>query len=815
MPAASGKVKGVAEIELKIDKFIQPAENLKRSLDSVEKKAKSTWNSTGAVADLAGNKMSGAGSKSKAAFTGMGNAAQMATPKIQQSAGAISNMNMAMLANVSMSAGMLAGFIGLSASLVNIPKRITDVEKTLLDLSKTTLSLDKERANAKRMEIEIDKARADGTKTVEELTRMEQERVFVMRNMDDIANDLLIKEEELIQKQDELNHAWLLTGSAVAMTALSGGSAIMMMLTTMAAQVNKTTGAFIALKLSVISNSGALKMMMPNIAAARVQFTLMRGTLMASGAAFAATGTKMSIFNLSLKTVGLGFKGLYLAMGPVGWAITAITLAVEAFEHNIGGFRDALSWVAGRELPKLSDALGGAAKKADMLRDSMSLLQDEFNLTSAQMLEMRAVIKGYNTELDAQIEKEKAADLEALRIELGLNIEQWEHITSMGQEMEAANTAAADSAGELNTELNTLGSTVQTTAQNFTGLQTQVTSVALAMDGQLVAAGSLHAQLGELFSNIDSGDRIKDLKSEMLEIEEALIRGSHSFEPGSPEYNLFLDGMIRKVNVFEDEFDTAFGEGAMMGRIRAVQSYSRGWKDVFDDIQAAAVETGKVIDNIGQKKTTLEVDLRGLEGAERMIAHLNNMRIRELEGQNFWRDNVVNGGGDSIQQAKNYYKTYLTNKGQNQLDMGNWRSIASGKFGFSPINWEQGPAATNHQQRKIDRQRKIYFDIKEAESLGFEYAQRGSRGSVQSYFRSKAGAAASYVRDVKRRASALGVDPSRAAYDQFSQEVADFTASTGLSSAVVRSWRYTMQGYNDLLAVTAFNERAVIEEAAV
>ena len=379
-------------------------------------------------------------------------------------------------------------------------------------------------------------------------------------------------------------------------------------------------------------------------------------------------------------------------MGPPGIALLAITAAIEAFEYNLGGFRDALSWVAGRELPKLSDALGGAAKKADMLRDSMSLLQDEFNLTSAQMLEMRAVIKGYNTDLDAQIEKEKAADLEALRIELGLNIEQWEHITSMGQKMEATNAAAADSAGELNTELNTLGSTVQTTAQNFTGLQTQVTSVALAMDGQLVAAGSLHAQLGELFSNIDSGDRIKDLKSEMLEIEEALIRGSHAFEPGSPEYNLFLDGMIRKVNVFEDEFDTAFGEGAMMGRIRAVQSYSRGWKDVFDDIQAAAVETGKVIDNIGQKKTTLEVDLRGLEGAERMIAHLNNMRIRELEGQNFWRDNVVNGGGDSIQQAKNYYKTYLTNKGQNQLDMGNWRSIASGKPGFSPINWEQGPA---------------------------------------------------------------------------------------------------------------------------
>ena len=34
-----------------------------------------------------------------------------------------------------------------------------------------------------------------------------------------------------------------------------------------------------------------------------------------------------------------------------------------------------------------------------------------------------------------------------------------------------------------------------------------------------------------------------------------------------------------------------------------------------------------------------------------MLAHLNNIRLRELKDQAFWRDNVVNGGGDAIQQA--------------------------------------------------------------------------------------------------------------------------------------------------------------------
>ena len=47
MPAAAGKVKGVAEIELKTDRFTKPADNVKRSLDGMEQKAKTTYQSVG------------------------------------------------------------------------------------------------------------------------------------------------------------------------------------------------------------------------------------------------------------------------------------------------------------------------------------------------------------------------------------------------------------------------------------------------------------------------------------------------------------------------------------------------------------------------------------------------------------------------------------------------------------------------------------------------------------------------------------------------------------------------------------------------
>ena len=297
-------------------------------------------------------------------------------------------------------------------------------------------------------------------------------------------------------------------------------------------------------------------------------------------------------------------------MGPVGWAITAITIAIEAFEHNLGGFRDALSWISGRELPSLSDAMGGATKKADALRDSMSLLQDEFDLTAAQMLELRGVIKEYNKDLDTQIEKEKAADFEELRKKIGLTAEEMEHIKKLGYEMQQSNKAAENSANDLGNELNTLGTTASSTGANIAGMQTQIMSFAKAMDGALVPVGSLEAQLGEMFESLNEGDRIQDIKDDASELIEALIRGSHAFEPGSPEYNLFLDGMVDKIKSTESVYDTAFGEGAMMDRVRTAETYSRGWKNIFQDIQAAAIDTGKVIDTIGQKKTTLETDLR-------------------------------------------------------------------------------------------------------------------------------------------------------------------------------------------------------------
>ena len=814
MPAAAGKVKGVVEIEAKVDRFTQPMDTVKRKLGEVEQKAKTSYQEMGAAADSATNRIAAGSRKASTAVSGLGNASAAATPKIKMTAEAVNNARIATIGATAGFVGMGAGVIGLSASLVNIPKRITDVQKTILDLSKTNLALDRERANAARMEMEIAKAREEGTKSVEELTRMEQERVFVLRNMDDVANDLIIKEEELKQKQDELNHAWLLTGSAVAMTAISGGSAILLMLSSMATQVGKTTGQFVGMKIAVITNSNALKLLMPNIAAARYQLTAMRGTLLLTGGAFTATGAKMSLMNISLKTLGYGFKALYLAIGPVGWVITALTVTIEAFEHNLGGFRDALSWISGTELPSLTEALYGATKKSDMLRDSMSLLQAEFDLTSYQMLELRGVIQEYNKDLDKQIEKEKAADLEKLRTELGLTKTEWEDVIGRAKEYKEANDAAGQSTDELSGSMQALGGSLNSVAGSATAVATNTAMMATAMSGGTVAATGMHGAIKSMYADLEGVSSLQ-LDVDMTMLTDSLEHVGANFEAYTADWNLAFDGMRPHILAARDTFNTAWGQGAFIKHIAELKEYGRISEEVFSEINAMIAETGTSMDKLGQKKTTLETDLRGLEGTERMLAHLENMRLREVKGQNFWRDNVVNGGGDSIQQAKNYYNSYVANKGQNQLDMGNWSSVDSGKPGFSPAKWVQNQGSNlEYRRRKEARERMLARSVGIAEGLGWEYRRRYDRENIVHYFRGKQSRAHAYVNEVKRRSAAFGVDPSRAAYERFDREVESFTQSTGLDSGTVREWRYTAQGFKNLVDITAFNERALLEEAA-
>ena len=48
---------------------------------------------------------------------------------------------------------------------------------------------------------------------------------------------------------------------------------------------------------------------------------------------------------IGLRTVATGFKGLFVAMGPIGWAILGISSLWLAWETNFLGFRDGVHYI--------------------------------------------------------------------------------------------------------------------------------------------------------------------------------------------------------------------------------------------------------------------------------------------------------------------------------------------------------------------------------------------------------------------------------------------------------------------------------------
>ena len=78
----------------------------------------------------------------------------------------------------------------------------------------------------------------------------------------------------------------------------------------------------------------------------------------------------------------------------------AITTALQAFEENWGGFRDALSWLTRTELPSFSEALEDTAGKSRRLNDELQAIGDQFGLSASQVYELKEMTKLYNEELD-------------------------------------------------------------------------------------------------------------------------------------------------------------------------------------------------------------------------------------------------------------------------------------------------------------------------------------------------------------------------------------------------------------------------------
>ena len=343
-----------------------------------------------------GSSMSQLEQKSKQSFGAMTQSAQRAQGQVKRTA---AEMNAARTASIGMAggiAGLGASFVALETTMTNIPKRLKAIEQAEVAMARVQDTVATKNLALKKMEVQLQKAREGGKKTNEEIALIEEKMAVTRQQLTTYTRDLAVKQEDLNLKNADYADTLKLMATSVFTTFLTAGTSVMIMLTGMATNVDMTTGKFISMKLGVLANSRVLRLLGVDLKAAGLA---LRGTQIQ----LTAIGLPATVAVHGIRRVGLAFKGLYLAMGPIGWAIIGLTTAYEVLAFNIGGAADALHWFVD-EVVKLIPALQGLKELVQWLFPET----EEGAEASAEALAEEA---------DAMAEIERQAELASAEIE--------------------------------------------------------------------------------------------------------------------------------------------------------------------------------------------------------------------------------------------------------------------------------------------------------------------------------------------------------------------------------------------------------------
>ena len=316
---AGRTVKGVAEIELRTNRFTQPAREAGREIKTLGTKSKSTFGEISSSSKLAANDLRAIGTTSQTAFRQMSVSSQAATAQVKANA---AQLNAARIQTIGMASGvatMGASFVALETSISNIPKRLNAIEKAEVGLARAQDLVANKNTALKKLELSLTKAREKGKKSAIEISLIEEKITNTRSQLATATQDLSAKQEDLNLKHSDYADTMKLFTTSIIITAITATSTMATTLATMATAANLTTGAFIKLKFSTLAQSNALKFLGFNFKAASIAM---------KGATFSLVGFRA------------GIKATWLALGPIGIAIIGITVAYEIWANNVGGVQE-------------------------------------------------------------------------------------------------------------------------------------------------------------------------------------------------------------------------------------------------------------------------------------------------------------------------------------------------------------------------------------------------------------------------------------------------------------------------------------------
>ena len=169
----SAQVKGVVEVELRADRFTNPARQVGRELDTMGKKGQTAMTTMSTSSRMATGDLRAMGTAGATAFNQMGAGAASAGLHVKKTAAEINAARTATLGMAGSVAGLAASFVGLETSITNIPKRLKAIDQAEVALARAQDLVDNKTLALQRTQFKLNKARESGKKTAEEINLLE------------------------------------------------------------------------------------------------------------------------------------------------------------------------------------------------------------------------------------------------------------------------------------------------------------------------------------------------------------------------------------------------------------------------------------------------------------------------------------------------------------------------------------------------------------------------------------------------------------------------------------------------------------------
>lgn len=213
-------VRGIAELDLKSDKFVQSANQAKQSLSQL-------------------------GTEGKTSMTQLGQGADQAAISVKKTAAELNAAKAATVGLVGSVAGLSTSFVGLYTSVSSLNKGLINIERAEVALQRANDLLATTTATINRLEFQKKQLLEKGEANTEKMALLEEKLRIQRQKLITATDDLEVKQADLSQKQDEYNDTVTLFATSVATTAITAFSSLFIMMSTAATAAGVTTGAFI------------------------------------------------------------------------------------------------------------------------------------------------------------------------------------------------------------------------------------------------------------------------------------------------------------------------------------------------------------------------------------------------------------------------------------------------------------------------------------------------------------------------------------------------------------------------------------------